>query len=385
MFVIRQAMPQDLDDLHALAKQTFFINLPPDRDIISQKIEQSTRSFDALVRTRHGKKKAGPSGPAAHPGRHPPARTRTSSAHSSDSGLRNLTNVGDLFLFVLENTQTRAVIGTSQVIARMGGPGHTRFFMTLDRVSCTSRSLGLGWNHLVGRMGGDQSGPTEIGGIILNHAFRGHPLHLGRLLSFVRFHFIGLHRRTFADNIVAEMLGPITRTGYNPFYEKFTRHFITRPFADVYRFSQTSREFMDTLMPKGDVFLSILDPEVANAAGEVGSDTLPARRILERLGFEYFHRIDPMDGGPHLEARTDKISLVKNTRRVAAFSGAPKRAGRARTGAPRFIASTLDSNGGFRAVEVAGQPASARPLIPHDALDLLAEDAVLVRGITPLA
>ena len=49
MFVLRQANSHDLDDLHSLAKQTFFINLPPDREIIAGKIEQSERSFQSLA------------------------------------------------------------------------------------------------------------------------------------------------------------------------------------------------------------------------------------------------------------------------------------------------------------------------------------------------
>lgn len=347
MFIIRQARPADLDDLHALAKQTFFINLPPDRDIIAHKIDQSARSFARLAsslsaKPRRARAAAAASSSAASP------RTRSA---PGGSGLRAITADSDLFLLVLENLDTHGVVGTSQIVARMGSPESPRHFMSLHQLSTRSRSLGIGWTHLIGRMGTDPAGPTEIGGLILNHAFRGHPQRLGRLLSFVRFHMIGLYRSAFAPTIVAEMLGPITRTGYNPFYEKFTRHFITRPFNDVYRFSQTSREFLDTLMPAGDIYLSILDPEVANAAGEVGDDTRPARRLLERLGFHYHHRIDPLDGGPHLEARTDDIQLVSSTRAVTQLAGvASARLGKKPT---HVIVSTLDDSGEFRAAQTA--------------------------------
>ena len=387
MFIIRQAQPGDVDDLHALAKQTFFINLPPDRDIIAHKIEQSARSFRGVAGGGAGRKKGAGAGAGG-------ARLRSSSASSHNSGHREVTGRGDLFLFVLENLDARGrsggVVGTSQIIARMGGPGHPRYFMSLDTVANQSRSLGIGWTHLVGRMGKDETGPTEIGGLILNHAFRGHPERLGRFLSFVRFHFIGLYRKQFADTIIAEMLGPITRTGYNPFYEKFTRHFVTRAFADVYRFSQTSREFLEALMPKGDVYLSILDPEVANAAGEVGDDTRPARKLLERLGFEYHKRIDPLDGGPHLEAKTDRIALVKATRRVQAFDGMERVAGRrSRSGAGGagggdhgVIASVLDRNGHFQAVQTIGKVGGQRASLEAGASEALSVGDVFVRGAT---
>ncbi len=402
MFLIRQAMPADVDDLHALAKQTFFINLPPDREIIAHKIDQSVRSFARLAassgpkpRPVAGGMRGSPSSkssfPASRPAAKPHPEAHGRGAHSSTSGLRAITGQSDLFLVVLENLDTKGVIGTSQVVARMGGPASPRHFMTLEQASNSSRSLGIGWTHLVGRMGSDPSGPSEIGGLILNQAFRGHPLRLGRFLSFVRFHLIGLHRKAFADTIVAEMLGPITRTGYNPFYEKFTRHFITRPFNDVYRFSQTSREFLDTLMPHGDMFLSILDPEVANAAGEVSDDTRPARAILERLGFSYHNRIDPLDGGPHLEARTSDIQLVKATRKIAGFTpiarpkGRPAaRSRRSSEPAATLIASTLNRNGYFRAVQAEGDITGQRASVDERLLDLIEQSNVVSRGATPL-
>jgi arginine N-succinyltransferase len=38
--------------------------------------------------------------------------------------------------------------------------------------------------------------------------------------------------------------------------------------------------------------------------------------MLERIGFKYVERIDPFDGGPHFEANTADISLVRKYRTV---------------------------------------------------------------------
>ncbi|CAN5703699.1 hypothetical protein BH11PLA1_BH11PLA1_08740 [soil metagenome] len=439
MFVIREAHDRDIDDLLTLAKQTYFINLPPDRDIIADKVEQSVLSFQGLADGPHGEPSSSKSLPADHldaqTNGHPadlntdaapqpriavtaPARSRARAPRtvqealhgaaatsartghgaprrpSSASGLQAITGRGDLFLLVLENSETGSIVGTSQVIAHMGGPGHPRFFMSLARVSHSSRSLGLGWSHLVGRIGKDETGPTEIGGLILNHAFRGHPQRLGRLLSFARFHLMGLHRARFADRVVAEMLGPIKRDGANPFYEKFTRHFVTRAFADVYKFSQTSREFLESLMPAGDMYLSILDPEVAHAAGDVSDDTRPARALLERLGFAYHDRIDPLDGGPHLEAMTDEIGLVSATQRIDGIDAAKRRSTRTRA-APRppranakgtsrgsLLVSALGEGSEFRLVQCEGEIENDRALIPADAAEALDVGAVHTLGAT---
>lgn len=367
MFVIRQARPADLDDLHSLAKQTFFINLPPDREIIARKVAQSQASFTALASPTRSTKK-----PAARPG-------KGAGSSSDAAGIRELTSRSDLFLFVLEDTDTGGVIGTSQVVARMGGKGHPRVSLALGQMTRRSTALKIEWTHQTATIARDESGPTEIGGLILNHAFRGHKQRLGRFLSFVRFHFIGLYRSRFASRVVAEMLGPIDKTGYNPFFEKFTRHFIPRPFPEVYRFSQTSKEFVTGLMPPGEIDLSIMDPEVANAAGAVGDDTAPARRILERLGFAYRGHIDPLDGGPHLEAHTDKISLVSSTRAVRAFE---RQTARPKSSDPVLIVSGLSRDGEFRAAQTkAGLSGKTNPKLPSHLVNVLPGG---LSGYTPI-
>ena len=41
--------------------------------------------------------------------------------------------------------------------------------------------------------------------------------------------------------------------------------------------------------------------------------------MLERVGFRYVERVDPFDGGPHFEARTSEVTLIRRhrTARVA--------------------------------------------------------------------
>lgn len=370
MFVIRQANPTDLDDLHSLAKQTFFINLPPDRDIIAKKIDQSTASFARLASPARSASvtKAAP----------------RSGGEAAGAGIKDLTSRSDLFLVVLEDVEGRGVIGTSQVVSHMGGPGSPRVSLELGTMTRRSESLKLEWTHQTAKIAKDDTGPSEIGGLILNHAFRGHKLRLGRLLSFVRFHLIGLHRARFSERVIAEMLGPIDKNGYNPFFEKFTRHYIPRSFAEVYRFSQTSKEFVTGLLPTGAIDLSIMDPEVANSAGAVSEDTVPARRMLEKLGFVSRGHIDPLDGGPHLEAVTADIALVKSTRKVKAFEPAAAKSLKA---APDLIVSALSKSGQFRAVQTHGlvqAKGASRVAIRAEAVKLLGPGPHACLGWTPI-
>jgi arginine N-succinyltransferase len=419
MFVIRQAVAHDLDDLHALAKQTYFINLPPDRDIIAAKIAQSQASFRGLLGRGAGRGQR--ASHASHTRSGEPAHA-SSRRHHGTSGLRAVTGQSDLFLLVLEDVTGRGVIGTSQVIARMGGKDHPRVFMRLSQASRRSETLKIEWTHTFAQIDTDPSGPTEIGGLILNHAFRGHRLRLGRFLSFARFHLIGLFRQRFAPRVVAEMLGPIDKNGYNPFFERFMRQYIPRSFAEVYRFSQTSKEFVTGLMPEGPIDISILDAEVTHAAGEVSDETRPARHLLERLGFRYHQQIDPLDGGPHLEAPTGQIVPIAQTRRAKALSvsrraavdtsltslaslasptprspratptkgpsAAELRRARLRDEAapePTAIVSSLNPDGEFRAVQTRAHLVGERVVCDADvgaALD--ASGAPPVVGFTPL-
>lgn len=373
MFSIRQATIDDLPDLYALARQTYFINLPPDKDIIAVKIEQSAASFRSLAAATSSSHKSERKA-ASRTSRH----ARTASQNSSRSGHRATTSLSDLFLFVVEQSDSPGVIGTSQVIAAMGGKGHPRVFFQLSRVVRRSESLKRGIEHTVGTIGVDETGPTEVGGIIVNQAFRG--AGLGKFLSLVRFHLMGVAPERFANRVVAEMLGPIDDKGHNPFFEKFTRRFIPYSWEEIYRFSQTSREFVAGLMPPEPIYLTTMEPEVAGCAGEVSEHTLGARRMLESIGFRSFDRIDPLDGGPHLEAPVADIAPVAATRRVAAIEllVKPPRS------LPQAIVSTLNANGEFRAVLAGVQEDGSAVSISKDAWNLLAPDAATLRGVTML-
>ncbi len=183
--------------------------------------------------------------------------------------------------------------------------------------------------------------------MILQPSYRGHKMKLGRFLSLVRFHFMGLHRAMFSDRVLAEMMAPITPDGRSTLWEYLGRRFINLTYDEADRFCQYSKEFMISLLPREEIYLTLLPPEARSVVGEVGPETLPARRMLERLGFTCKDRIDPFDGGPNLDVATDEIPLVKETRLTTL--GEPISSAECR----RFgIISRLDEDGEFRAMEI---------------------------------
>ena len=283
----------DLDILLKLARMVHFINLPADKDVIAEKIQRSRDSFLAV----HDK-----------------------SALDVRAADRSAVGSSPIFMFVIEDTNTGNTLGTATIIARMGGPGNPNISFELHKKHFFSEDLQQGTSHTVAQLVLDESGPTEIGALILAPSARRHPMKLGKQLSLVRFHYIGLHRALFADRILAEMMAPITPDGRNTLWEYLGRRFINLPYTEADKFCHRSREFMVSLLPREPIYLSLLPPEARNLVGRVAPDTEPARHMLERLGFKQTNRVDPFDGGPHLEALTDQIPIVRDTQ-LALFDG----------------------------------------------------------------
>ena len=101
MFLIRQSKPKDSGTLAKLARMVYFISLPPNEQIITDKTLHSARSFA----------KAAGAAPESRP-----SRSRKA------VGIVGLAvQDADLFMFTMEDLDSGGVIGTSQVKAHMGG------------------------------------------------------------------------------------------------------------------------------------------------------------------------------------------------------------------------------------------------------------------------
>jgi len=338
MFVIRQANPEDVPTLLKLARMVHFINLPADADIIAAKIARSARSFAGEV---------------------------------ADERERQ-------FMFVLEDTDAGSVVGTSSLICKMGWQGWPHIYLQVRRREHFSRDLNTGAVHTTIQVMTDESGPSELGGLILAPGYRGHREKLGSLLSLVRFHFLGMHRAHFQPRIIAELMGPLTPDNNTLFWEFFGRRFINLSYAEADAFCQHSKEFMTSLWPRGEIHASILPPDARALIGKVGEETRPARAMLEKQGFVYLDRCDPFDGGPYLEANRDEIPLVKSTvtMPLGGTGGTPNRVG--------FVSCWADARLGFRAARA---PYAVRDgAIWLDARDAEALGAVpgAVVGVTPI-
>ena len=304
MFLIRQATLEDLPTLLKLAKMVHFLNLPADRDIIATKINRSRLSF---------------------------AERQNDPRHRQ-------------FMFVLEDSETGNVIGTSAAISCISWKGWPHVFLEVKKRHFYSNDLQQGQSHVTLEFGTDESGPSEVGGLILAPGYRGHKEKLGSLLSLIRFHFIGLHKKWFAQRILAELMGPVTPDSRTLLWEYLGRRFINLSYQEADLFCQHSKEFMTNLWPRGEIFASILPPDARALIGKVGEETLAAKGMLDRQHFHVTTHVDPFDGGPYLEADRDSIPMVRDTKehKLLAFS-------KRESGVMAFVSHSSKEHG-FRAV-----------------------------------
>jgi len=376
MFLVRRGKPDDVSTLLKLARMVHFINLPAIKEVLEDKVAWSRQSFMLAQETALGRGRKTGKGKGGGAG------------HDLSQMVTTVSGRPPQFLFVMEELESKGVIGTSQIIAQMGGPppAQPNLSLQLSRKEMFSESLQTGATHTVAKLHLDQTGPTEIGGLIMQPSFRGHREKLGRFMSLVRFHYIGLYRQMFADRVLAEMMGVVTvdrEGGKSPFWEHCTRQFINLTYDQADAFCQESKEFILSLFPREDIYLSLLPPQARAVVGQVGPETVPAKKMLEKLGFKYHMRVDPFDGGPHIEAATDHISLVQQTRR--AQLGKPLKDGAA--AGHHAMVSVVDADGEFVAAQCGvGIDRQGRVCLPeriHSALN--AKDAAEgACGFTPI-
>jgi arginine N-succinyltransferase len=273
-FRVRPARNADFQAIYEMAKLTGggFTNLPADKGALVAKLARSEDAF----------------------------------ARAEDSA------EGDLFLFVLENAETGQVRGTCQVFSKVGmiEPFYSYRIGTMTQ---TSPELGKTFRAEMLSLCTDFEGCSEVGGLFLHPHERAGGL--GVLLARSRYLFIRLHRRRFADKVLAELRGVIDEAGGSPFWDAIAGRFFGMNFqeADAFNAAHGTR-FIADLMPKTPIYTAML-PEGARAIMSVPHPSgRAAMRMLEHEGFTGEGYIDIFDGGPTMSVRTDEIRTIREAR-----------------------------------------------------------------------
>ena len=283
MLVVRPVRESDLPGLVALASSIAggLTTLPAHEDVLRARIADSIRAFSPHVRK---------------PG-------------------------GEYYLFVLEDTATGELIGTSGLAARVGG--YEPFYSyEIRREHYAHAPLNIAKEISVLHLKEIHRGPSEICSLYL------HPDHrragAGRLLSLARFLFVAAFPMRFDAVIIAELRGYIDQTGRSPFWEAVGRRFFDFDFyAADFLSGLGDKAFIADLMPDHPIYVSLLPPEVQAVIGRVHASTEPALALLQGEGFERTTEVDIFDAGPQLRAATDSIRTIREARSAIVRALAP--------------------------------------------------------------
>ena len=271
--------PSCIDDHQAvleLARQAGFgmTSLPPDPDVLRQKIESSMSSFADNY---------------ARPGQ-------------------------ESYFFVLEDGDTGQIVGTAGIKARIGlsQPFYSYKVTTITQISSQLDKFS---KHSLLQVTNDLTGATEIGALFLLPSFRRD--RMGKTMSLARFLFIAALRERFSDRVIAEMRGVHDVEGKSPFYSALPRHFFEMSFAQADYINATQgNQFINDLMPKYPIYVSLLPKRAQQVIGQVNAASEPAKIMLEGQGLSYQGYIDIFDGGPTLSAPIDQVHAVQHSQVV---------------------------------------------------------------------
>jgi arginine N-succinyltransferase len=275
-YEIRALLPGDEEQLYRVATHLDSVNLPADRERIEEIVDLSFRSFTGAIKKTNERE----------------------------------------YVFVLLDREKEHIIGTSMIIAQLGRRGAPYIYFDVIDEEKYSATIDKHFNHELLRIGYSYDGPTEIGGLVMDPAYRTAPERLGSLISYVRFLFMAMHLDLFQDEVVAELLPPLETDGTSHLWEALGRKFTDMSYAEADLLSKKNKEFIKQLFPDGVVYAALLPKEAQDVIGKVGSKTRGVEKMLRRIGFRYAHRVDPFDGGPHFSAQMEDIQPVRDAKRA---------------------------------------------------------------------
>ncbi len=274
MLVIRPIKQSDYISLHQIATDSGigFTSLPVNETLLKKKINDSEHAF------------------ACHPQR--PGQ--------------------ESYLFVMEDTTTGEVVGTSGIEATVGLQD-AFYHYHLGKVVHASRELGVHNSVEILTFCNDYTGVSEICTLFLKEKARSGLA--GRLLSKFRFLFMAQHQHRFAETIIAEMRGISDENGRSPFWEWLETHFFSVDFPTAdYLTGIGNKVFIAELMPKYPIYVNLLSKDAQDCIGKVHEKTRPALRLLEQEGFRNRGYVDIFDAGPTVEADLANIATVRQSR-----------------------------------------------------------------------
>lgn len=339
MFVVRPVQAADIPALEALgAVATPGVHtLPKSRPAIERAVERSIASFAAYV-----------------------------DIPSEES-----------YLFVLESSTDKAIVGSAAISATAGSNG-TFFAFRNDVIQQVSRDLNISHSVHALTLCSDLTSYSQLSSFYVRNWREAGPE--AGLLSRARLLFAATAPHRFGDKFFASLAGITDGNARSPFWEALGRKFFQMDFLEAERVIEGARNrtLIVELMPHYPVYVPLLPGEAQAAMGQVHAEGELPFQVLSEEGFEPDEFIDIFDGGPILQAHKHALRSFSSSlpRRVSATVDK----GRAAQKETYLIGSAGKQD--FRAVIADCLPcdASDSVVLPAEvqrALDVAAGDAVL--------
>ena len=272
MMIIRHAEERDLNSICELAKKggTGLTSLPCNEDILRDRITRMRQTLDGTAsRDQQG------------------------------------------YLFVLEDTKTKKVVGLSALEVAVGLNEPWYNFHVGQQVHA-SKTLGVHKSFPTLFLSNDHTGYSELCTLFLDPDYR-HSKN-GKFLSKIRFLFISAFKDLFSDKLVAEMRGFSDENGESPFWSALGQQFFNTNFSHADYLSGTvSKAFITELMPRHPIYVDLLPQSAKDVIGKTHPHTQPAARLLESEGLRFQGYIDIFDAGPTLQTDIQDLRAVKDS------------------------------------------------------------------------
>ncbi|TAM04375.1 MAG: arginine/ornithine succinyltransferase subunit alpha [Paraburkholderia sp.] len=251
----------------------------------------------------------------------------------------------EFYLFVLEDSATGRLVGTSSLIAAAGYAEPFYAFRN-DALIHASRELHVNRKIHALQMSHELTGKSRLAGFYIDPLLRGDAA--AHLVSRARMMYVAMNRRRFTPDVFTLLLGVTDDAGVSPFWEAVGRKFFGRDFKDIEMASGgRSRTFIAEVMPAYPIYVPLLPESAQRVLGEPDTSALLAYDIHLEEGFEPDRYVDIFDAGPVLTAQVDRTtSVAANESRVV--REAASTAVNTATGASYMVAS--QRGGEFRCV-----------------------------------
>jgi len=274
MFVIRPIQEKDFAELYKIADESGhgFTSLPVNEELIRNKIARAEASF-----------------------------LNSDPEKPGDFG----------YLFVMEDTKTGAIMGTSGIESAVG-LDDAFYHYHLSQVVHNSRELNIYNTAEVLTLCNDYTGASELCTLFLREPYRSGIK--GRVLSKFRFLFLAQHKQRFSETVIAEMRGVSDENGNSPFWQWLEENFFSMDFPTAdYLTGIGQKVFIAELMPKYPVYVNLLSQEAQAVIGKVHPKTKPALKLLQSEGFAWKGYVDIFDAGPTVEANLSQIRTATDS------------------------------------------------------------------------